>query len=409
MRRGRPDRSNGVLILIGNLPLQVDRRVRLECRSLIKSGFHVSVISPALHRCGRSEFEGVSIFQYPPPPKANGVVGFAVEFIYSLVMTALFSVWVAFSRGFHVIQACNPPDTYFLLAVIWKLFGKKFVFDQHDACPELYASRFSRPSRLLLGGLLWLERCSYRAADHVLSTNESLKVMATGRGGILESKTTIVRTGPDPQMLYRVAPDSALRRGKRYLCTYLGVMGPQDGVDRVVRAAEVLIKEMGREDCHFAVLGFGDCLEDIRRQVSVSGLVDHVEVVGRVDDDQVREYLSITDLGVCPDPSSPHSEVSTFNKTMEYMAFGVPVVGFALRENMVTAGDAGIFVPTDDGRGLAEALARLLDDKELRTRMGRDATTRVETTLAWAHQEPGYLKAFRDLLPAARREGGSWG
>lgn len=144
--RGRSGTRDRVLIIVQNLSVPLDRRVWLECQVLTEQGYHVSVICPQGPGELRQEtLEGVHIYRYPPAPQAEGPAGFALEFAYSWLRTARLSFTVWRRHGFDVMQACNPPDTYWALAALWRVRGVKFLFDHHDLCPELFMSRFGYP------------------------------------------------------------------------------------------------------------------------------------------------------------------------------------------------------------------------------------------------------------------------
>jgi glycosyltransferase involved in cell wall biosynthesis len=395
--RGALARAGGrVLIIVQNLPVPLDRRVWLECQALRSVGRQVSVICPM----GPGDpayqlLDGVHLHKYPPPPASSGLLSFAWEFIYCWLRSALLTVRVARREGFDVMQACNPPDTYWALGAIVKLFGKIFVYDQHDLCPELFESRFGgRGSRLLLRCLRLLERLTYRTADHVISTNESYRAIAIGRGGRSLTNTTVVRSGPGDSLLEPLPPEPSLRRGRRHLVCYLGIMGPQDGVDLLLEVVRHYVRDLDRHDTHFALLGFGDCLEDLRARALELGVDGYVEFTGRADTNMIRRYFSTADVGVQPDPKTPLNDVSTHNKTMEYMALGLPVVAFDLKETRVTAGNAALFVENDDTAAMAEAIARLLDDPQRRGEMGVLGRSLVVERLAWRHQARRYLSVY---------------
>ncbi|HJR25603.1 MAG TPA: glycosyltransferase, partial [Acidimicrobiales bacterium] len=193
-----------------NLPVPFDRRVWLECRALVDAGYDVSVICPT-GPGGEGRFEvldGVRIHRYPPPRPASGIASYAWEFAYCWSRTAALARRILREDGMDVLQACNPPDTYFALGRLLRRFGVRFVFDQHDLCPETYASRFEAPSPLLHRGLLRLERATYRTADHVIVTNSSYRRVAIDRGDLPADRVTVVRTGPDPHRLRRGEPDA---------------------------------------------------------------------------------------------------------------------------------------------------------------------------------------------------------
>lgn len=387
-----------VLIVVQNLSVPLDRRVWLECQALVAAGHQVSVICPRdegqpAHRT----LDGVRIHTYAPPKPRSGVVGYMAEFVYCWARTAALSRYVHSREGFDVLQACNPPDTYWLLGRIWRAVARKrFVYDQHDLNPEVYVARFGKTG-LLHRGLLWLEGRTYRSADHVISTNESYREVATTRGRVPLAHTTIVRSAPDPEKMRRQEPDPALRHGREHLVCYLGIMGPQDGVDRLLNAVDHLVHTMGRTDTHVALMGFGDCLDDLRAQATRQGLDDFVTFTGKVGPAEIARHLSTAAVGVTPDPKNPFNDKSTMNKTLEYMAYELPVVGFDLIENRRSAGDAGVTVAADDDAALARAVADLLDDPERRARMGAIGRKRVEDSLNWAAQAGPYVAVFTAL------------
>jgi glycosyltransferase involved in cell wall biosynthesis len=391
-------RGKRVLVIVQNLSVPFDRRVWLEACALRDAGYEVSVVCPmGTGERGHEVLDGIRIRRYPPPPETSGVASYLYEFAYCWLRTAQRVLRAHRAEGFDVIQACNPPDTYWALALPFKLGGTKFVFDQHDLCPEVYESRFPHGSRALLRGLRLLERATYAVADHVISTNDSYRAAAMRRGHIPSADITVVRTGPDPEFLRRGVGNPAWRHGRRYLCAYLGVMGPQDGVDLALRAAAELARA-GRDDIHFVFMGKGDSTENLVGLAGQLGIADIVTFTGRVPDAVVAEVLSTADLGLSPDPLNPLNDVSTMNKTMEYMAFELPVVAFDLKETRVSADTAAVYVEPNDVAAYGRAIAELLDDPKRRARMGREGRQRVVDVLAWRHQAPRYVGAYDRLV-----------
>jgi glycosyltransferase involved in cell wall biosynthesis len=398
------DASGRILIIVQNLPVPFDRRVWLECQALVSAGYQVSVVCPQ----GRGEpryqvIDSVRLYKYRPYAPGGSKVSFIAEYVYSFLATAWGLLRARRSGRFAVIQACNPPDIFWPLALAFRaLEGTRFVFDHHDLCPELYQSRFPSGAKLPLKGLLALERRTHRAADHVIATNESYREIAMTRGGKRADEVTVVRTGPDLRRLQPGEPDPELRRGHRFLVAYIGVMGPQDGVDIVVRAADIVVRQLGRTDIAFTLIGSGDCFDELVALRDELGLAGHVEFSGRAPDELVTRIMSTADAGLSPDPKNPLNDVSTMNKTMEYMAFGLPVVAFDLRETRVSAADAAEYVQPNDERQYAEAIVALLDDEQRRFRMGKLARERVERELAWDYQESAYLGVYSQLLKQAK-------
>ncbi len=392
-----------ILIIVQNLPVPFDRRVWLECQALITAGYRVAVVCPK----GKGDpayqvIDGVELYKYRPYAPGGSKVSFIAEYAYSFLATAWGTVKARRSGRFAVIQACNPPDIFWPLALAFQAAeGTRFVFDHHDLCPELFLSRFPSGPKLPYQGLLALEHRTHRAADHVISTNDSYREIAMTRGGKRADDVTVVRTGPDLRRLQPGEADPELRRGHRFLVAYIGVMGPQDGVDIVVRAADIVVHQLGRDDIAFTLIGSGDCYDDLVALRDKLGLAGHVEFTGRAPDELVTRVMSTADAGLSPDPKNPLNDVSTMNKTMEYMVFGLPVVAFDLRETRVSAGDGAVYVRPNDEREYAEAIVALLDDEPRREQMGKLGRERVERELAWGHQESAYLGVYKRVLARA--------
>lgn len=400
-------RRERVLIVVQNLPVPFDRRVWLEAQTLRDGGYDVTVICPTGHgtRRGRQAVDGITVLAYPPYAPGGGAMGFCLEYAWSFLATARLVRRARRSGEFAVMQACNPPDIFWPIAR-WLRWadGTRFVFDHHDLCPELYRSRFPEGARLPLRGLEALERATFRTADRVVSTNESYAEVAHGRGGKPPEHVTVVRTGPDPQKLRRVAPVPELRRGRAHLAAYVGVMGPQDGVDVILAAADHIVHTLGRTDIAFELMGSGDCHEALVAERDARGLRDVVHLPGRVSDAYLADVLSTADVGLSPDPLNPLNDVSTMNKTMEYLSFGLPVVAYDLVETRISAGDAAVYADpraADPVTAYAEAILALVDDQEERALMGKLGRQRVESELAWEHQAPAYLRVFDELTGRA--------
>ena len=399
---GAADARPHVLMIVQNLPVPLDRRVWLECRTLAKAGYAVTVICPKGPGDPAYEvIDGIVIHKYRPAPPTTGFVSYVWEFGYSWVRTAALAARVWKDRPFDVMQACNPPDTYWLLARLWRSRGVRFVFDQHDLNPELFESRFGKPKtfggRFQYYALRWLEQMTYRTADMVISTNESYRAIAMGRGQRAGEDVVVVRSGPETDRMRPVHPEETAEVDDRKTLVYLGIMGPQDGVEQVLVVMDDLVHQRGRTDVRAVLMGFGDCFEDLRAMTTDLGLDDCVTFTGRADLDTIADQLSAADVGLCPDLKSPLNDVSTMNKTMEYMAYALPSVAFDLVETRVSGGDTVRYVPSGDTTAFADEVERLLDDDALRCELGRAARHRVAEELDWKAQAVSYRGVFARL------------
>lgn len=387
------------LILVENLSVPFDRRVWQESLALRDDGWEVHVICPQGKNRDTepyAEIDGVRIHRYPLRAAAGGPLGYLQEY-----GTALWHTYRLARRigPVDVVHACNPPDLFFLIARRFKRRGAKFVFDQHDLVPELYLSRFDRGEDFLYRGVRWLERQTYRAADVVISTNESYRTAALTRGGKQPGEVFVVRSAPTVERFRQVPPDESIRKGKPYLLCYLGVMGPQDGVDYALRALAKLRDEQGRTDWHAVFMGGGDTFDAMVVLAGELGLADCVEFTGRISDEDLLRYLSTADVCLSPDPLNPLNDVSTMNKIMEYMAMARPIVSFELKEARVSAGEAAVYAPANDESVFAKLVADLLDDPAERRRMGAIGQARVSGALSWEHSREALLQAYRAAVP----------
>jgi glycosyltransferase involved in cell wall biosynthesis len=396
-----------------------DTRVRNESALLRDEGYDVTVI--CLKKKGEKTAElvsGIQVYRLPiveffqkapverqslfqrQLTKFKAFVGYVGEYAYFTIGCLVLSLYVALRHGFDVIHAHNPPDTLFLVALPFKLFGKKFVFDHHDLAPELYQSRYRARGNVVLWGLLWAEKCSLKLADVTIATNESYKQVHIQRGGRRPESCFVVRNGPGPERMEVVEPSPRLRQmGKSILC-YIGCLNPQDGLDYLLRALAHLTFELKRTDYYCVIMGSGDSLEDLRKMNRQLELEKQVEFTGYISDAELRANLSAADICLDPDPSSPLNDVSTWIKIMEYMAYGKPIVSFDLKETRYSAQEAAIYVRPNDERLFAGAVASLMDDPVLRARIGAFGRTRVERELQWAYVGRNLTNAYQSLNDA---------
>lgn len=405
-RELREVRSPGsVLILVENLSVPFDRRVWREARALTERGYRVSVICPRgteFDRGSREVIEGISIYRYSGFEATHGAAAYFLEYAIALVKMLALSIRVYWKEGFDVIQTCNPPDLLFLLALPYKLLGRKIIFDHHDLSPELYLTKTgTRRSK----GVWWLlrlfERLSFATADVVLATNESYRKIAMDRGRREAADVIVVRNGPERTCMKAVPTDESLKKGKRFLLYYVGTMGTQDGVDYFLRSIHYLKEKRHRDDFHAVIMGGGVELENLKRYTRELQIEDSVTFTGRVPDEEVITALSTADVCVSPDPATPLNDVSTMNKTLEYMAMGKPVVAFDLAETRVSAGEAALYAGNNDACAFGDRIAELLDSADLRRELGHLGQTRIANGLSWEHSKEHLWRAYERVFRTA--------
>jgi glycosyltransferase involved in cell wall biosynthesis len=397
-----------VLIIVENLPCPFDRRVWQEALALRAAGHEVSIICPKGRGCERRYelLEGVHIYRHALPVEADSALGYGLEYALALLMEFVLALRIAAVRGFDVIHGCNPPDTIFLIARFFKLFGKRFIFDHHDINPELYEAKFGRRDiwyRLLCR----LERWTFASADVSIATNESYRRIAIERGGMAPAKVFVVRSGADLRRVRLLPPRAELRRGRKYLVGYVGVIGKQEGLDLLLQAVAYMRRELQREDVHFIIVGGGTELAALRELARQLSLTDCVEFTGRIPEADLWEIMSTADVCVNPDRANEMNDKSTMNKILEYMALGKPIVQFDLTEGRFSAGDASAYARPNDTVDFASKLCELLDDPERRSRMGALGRSRIEAGLAWHHQIPRLLEAYETAMTSGEARANS--
>jgi glycosyltransferase involved in cell wall biosynthesis len=384
-----------VLIIVENLPVPFDDRVWKEATTLQQNGYEVNVLCPRGHghNSGYELLDGVRIYRHPAPPEADSPLGYVWEFGLALLWEFLYTIWIYIRRDFHVIQGCNPPDDICFVALPFKLFGVRYIFDHHDANPELYLSKFDRKD-FLYKTQVWLERFTYRCSDIVIATNQSYRDLAIARGKRNPADVYVVRNGPDLAKFRAVPPNPALKYGKSCLVGYVGNMSIQEGLEILLDAA-LHIKKLGRLDIHVTCIGGGPGLAPLRRMAREMGLEGMVNFTGRIPVADLLEILSTADICVNPDKPCEMNDISTMIKIMEYMALGKPIVQFDLKEGRFSAGEASLYCSHDAlAAGFATQILWLADHPEERKRMGEAGRRRVVEALAWEHSAPHFLAAY---------------
>ncbi len=393
---GRPRR---VLIIVENLPSPFDRRVWQEATTLQQNGYEVSIICPTgkNYEDKYEVIEDVHIYRHDLPIEAEGAIGYFLEYGSALFWEIYLAFKVFFGRGFDVIHACNPPDLIFIVGAVFRPFGKKFLFDPHDINPELYEAKFGRRD-IFWKLMVWCERLTFKLASVSIATNESYKRIAIERGGMNPDDVYVVRSGPKLDRLKIVDPVPELRCGKEFLVGYVGVMGKQEGIEYLLRAAAHIIFKLGRKDIHFGLVGGGTELEKLRDYASELGICDYVTFTGRVPDQELLEMLCTADVCVNPDVANDMNDKSTMNKIMEYMALAKPIVQFDLTEGRFSAGESSLYARKNDEVDMAGKIVTLLDNPEKRREMGEFGRNRVLRELEWKYEAPKLLAAYEALF-----------
>ncbi|GAC1566046.1 MAG: glycosyltransferase family 4 protein [Ktedonobacteraceae bacterium] len=395
-----------VLMIVENITVTSDPRVWSEATALRDAGWQVSVICPKGAIKNLESYvclDDIHIYRYRLPIIHRAYFAHIAEYSVALIMTFLLSLKVLLRHGFDVIHTANPPDIFFFIGLFYRCLGKKFVFDQHDLSPELFQVIFQNRAQPLYRLLRLLEQCSYRSAHLVITTNTSFQRFAIERGHCRAEKVYVVRNGPDLELIASVPRVTELPFPvmRRYSLAYIGVMGKQDGVEYILYALHDLIHKRGRQDAAAILIGEGAALQGLRVLAHELKLDEYVVFTGWLEKRKALSYLAAADVGLIPDPKNGLNEFCTMIKAMEYMAMGLPIVCFDLKETHYSARQAAIYAKPNEVESFANAIETLLDDEALRQSLGAYGRKRVEEALNWEQSRKHLLEAYETLYPGS--------
>jgi glycosyltransferase involved in cell wall biosynthesis len=394
-------RKKHIVFIVENLSVPFDRRVWREANVMYDAGYRISVICPkGLNQDKRSKeiIDGIYIYRYSIPLMQDSKWGYIKEYLKAFFCTFYLLLKINFRHKVHVIHVANPLDIFFPLGWIKKLLRIKFIFDQHDLCPESYLVKYSiSKSSMIYKILLWFERQTYNVSDVVVSTNQSIKDIAVERGNIKPDNIFIVRNGPDSDFK-KVPVNISVKNNFKYMAAYIGVMGAPDGVENIIYSADYLINTKSYKDIFYILIGYGDEYENIKALISELELSDYFSMPGRISDEDVLTILSAADVCLAPDPKNGLNEFHTMNKIMDYMRMGKPIVSFDLLESKYSAESAAIYVKNNKFADFGDAIIYILENPEVALKMGTAGIERVNKFLKWEISKKELINAYNQLF-----------
>ena len=391
-----------ILFIVENSTVPFDLRVWAEAKSLKEFGYDISIITP-IKLNGKLKYEnidGIDVYRHPMPLEAEGKFAFIFEYLNALFWEFFLSIKLFVKKPFHVIHAANPPDHVFIIALIFKLLGVKFVFDHHDICPENYLAKFDRKD-FLYNMLLIMEKLTFKSATIVISTNESYKKIAIERGSVKEKNVYVVRNGPDLSRVQYVPPNPKLKEGFNYLVSYVGVIGKQEGIENLLNSVHYIVHEKGIADIKFIVIGTGPHWNELVALSESMRLEKFITFTGFIPYRDFYEILATSDLCVNPEFKNDFTDKSTMWKIMDYMIFGKPIVQYNTVEGKNTAGNSAMYIMDNNEIQFAEGVLTLLSDSKRRKQMGRIGRERIHSKLSWDFQKVNLKNAYDFLENSA--------
>lgn len=389
-----------ILFIVENNPVPGDIRVWPEALAVKDYGYEVSVICPKgkmISTKSHEFIENIEIFRHPVPHEGNGFKGIVLEYINAIFWEFIYSVKIYIKKPFHAIHSANPPDHVFIIALLFKAFGVKYIFDHHDLAPEAYVAKFHKKN-IIFHILKIMEKCTFKIADIVISTNESYKKVAIERGNKREDKIFVVRNGPHLSKIKKIKPRYEYKNGYKYLVSYVGAIGNQECIDVLLHAIRYIVYEKNIFNVKFAIIGNGPELSALIELSKNLRIQKYVEFTGQLTYEQLGEIVSISDIGVCPEYANEYTNYSTMVKIMDYMAFKKPIVQFYTLEGERTAGKAALYIYEHNEIAFADGIISLLQDEKKRKKMGCVGYMRLVQYYTWEIQKKNLKEAYQNLF-----------
>lgn len=384
-----------ITMLVENNPYPQDVRVRSEAQSLARAGHDVTVVAPRDPGQSRREIvNGVRVIRFRLyDGSTRGAPGFILEYLIAFV-----SLHVAAIRGLlegtSVLHLHNPPDIFFPAGLLYRLCGRKVIFDHHDLFPETISVKTGSHGTAVIGRAC--QRLTFAVSNHVIATNASYAQVALDAGHKSADAVTIVRNGP-PSDWARMPANNRPGVLDEVHLVYLGAISQQDGVDGLVPVMRRLCDGALPGGARLTVVGDGDERVPLEEAFAALGLRDRVTFTGRVPAQRVPELLQAADICVDTAPPTDVNERSTMTKIAEYMSLGKPVVAYDLLETQRTTGDAAVLAPSGDAGAFADAIVALARDPERRVQLAKKARLRAQAHLTWDQSALQLASAYAAL------------
>ncbi|MFA7289124.1 MAG: glycosyltransferase family 4 protein [Melioribacteraceae bacterium] len=389
-----------VLMIIEHTSIPSDTIVWQDALTLNSDGFEVIIISPK-SKLDYSIYENksnIKIFRHPRFFDGSSVFLYILEYLEALFWEAIYLIFVLIRYNFKIIYVDSPPDFIALWGIVSKyILKKKFVFKRDDIYPELYCVKYSK-KKIIYRLLLMIEKIAHRTADISLVLNDSTKELILSRVNISKDRIKVIRFGPDIINFLPSKTNHFVKKNK-YLIGYVGVLAQQENIDGLLRIFETLLSLRKSFETELVIVGDGPEANQFISFAEIIGISKYVNFVGRKSwlDGSMMDILNKCDLFVCPDEKNDMNDRTTMSKVMEYMALCKPIVMYDLKENRITAEDAGIYVDSGNELEFAKQINYLLENKSEREFIGMRGYQIFIEKWQWTHQKTKLIEVFNNL------------
>jgi len=313
-------------------------------------------------------------------------------------MLFLYQIFLALIYRIDVIQLCNPPDFLIFSTLGARILHNPYiVFDQHDVVPQLWIAKGYSQDSAFFSILNWLEIYTAKHCDLMICASESFREKVLRSGIKMKRDVRVVKTAPRANF----GSEFRVQTGVPDIQTigYLGRMGSQDGVSILLKAFSNLVKDQSATEIELILIGDGPERKALEAEAVQLGIREQVNFLGYIaDENSLCEKLLACQLAVCPDMPNEMNQMASMNKITEYLALGLPIVLFDLRENVRTVDECSIIVKEPNPVALAEGMRSLLYNHDLRNTLSERSRQRFVQYLSWDRQEHKFISAYENLF-----------
>jgi D-inositol-3-phosphate glycosyltransferase len=252
-------------------------------------------------------------------------------------------------------------------------------------------------------------------ADRIIAATQAELAQLQWLYRIDTNRITVIPPGVDTTRFYPIPKDEAIEfigtPAKGCMFLYVGRIEPLKGIDTLIESLSVM-KRKGFLDLFpvcLAIIGGDPDVSDEQMSAEMErlqalgeslGIDDLIMFLGRQDQDTLQYYYSAAEVVVVPSHYESFGMVA-----LESMACGTPVVasetgGLAF---LVKDGVTGFHVPTADSDALAERLIELMEDSELREKLGKQAFEYAKG-FTWTIIADQILELYTAVLAEYRKE-----